>query len=531
MGHLLMGEEQMQGLVSVWRILTPAKRIILIGSVLATIGAFVMLARTAATPDMALLYAGLDGKSANGVVTALERMNVPYEIRGEAIYVPSGKRDAARMTLAGQGLPQQGQAGYELLDELNGFATTSDMFDAAYWRAKEGELARTILATPGIRAARVHIAVPPSGAFSRNRVKPTAVVTVTTNDGKLDASHAHAIRFLVASAVPDLAPEHVAVLDSSGGVILSPGDDNVMAADAGDAADREQKLERDILDLLEARVGPGNARVKVAMDIDMEREAITERVLDPNGRVIAGKETTESSETSTGGGGSSGSVTVASNLPEGDAAPAGGQTRTEKNESKESIDYDMSEIRREREKLPGAIRRLSIAVFVNQIAEEPTEEGGDPVLRTPEELETLKDLVAKAAGFNEARGDTITIQSLPFKPLSNDGVLVEANPVGTFMERHLMTAIQFLVLAIVTLVLGLFVVKPLMSPKDLPQPAALDAIEAGAHAAPGVAAAPAANLAAPEQPDAIETLKELANAKSDETANLIKSWLETADAA
>ncbi len=61
-----------------------------------------------------------------------------------AIYVDAAQRDSLRMVLAGQGLPATGGAGYELLDSLSGFGTTSQMFDAAYWRAKEGELARTI---------------------------------------------------------------------------------------------------------------------------------------------------------------------------------------------------------------------------------------------------------------------------------------------------------------------------------------------------------------------------------------------------
>jgi len=57
------------------------------------------------------------------------------------------------MTLAAEGLPAAGAAGYELLDQLSGFGTTAQMFDAAYWRAKEGELARTILSIPEVRAA------------------------------------------------------------------------------------------------------------------------------------------------------------------------------------------------------------------------------------------------------------------------------------------------------------------------------------------------------------------------------------------
>ena len=84
-------------------------------------------------------------------------------------------RDKLRMDLAAQGLPAAGGAGYELLDGMSGFGTTSQMFDAAYWRAKEGELARTILALPNVRTARVHLAVP-SGRGYRREAQATASV-------------------------------------------------------------------------------------------------------------------------------------------------------------------------------------------------------------------------------------------------------------------------------------------------------------------------------------------------------------------
>ena len=511
----------MQGFVSVWRILTPAKRMTLIAAVAATIFLFSVLARTASTPPMSLLYSGLDAHVAGEVLAALDRSATPYEIRGEAIYVPAPKRDSARMALAAEGLPDKGQGGYELLDRLSGFSTTSDMFDATYWRAKEGELARTILATPGVSAARVHIANPQTGPFSRNTPEPTAVVTVTTGASRLDAPQAQAIRYLVASAVAGLNAERVAVLDSERGVILMPGEPNSMAPDPRGIADREQKMENDILNLLEARVGPGNARVQVALEVETEHEAVSERIFNPDGRVVSGKETTEISETSSGGGGSGGAVSVASNLPEGEAG-AGGQSRSQRTETKETIRYDMSETKREREKFPGAVRRLSVAVFINQIAEE-AEDDGEPVLRTDEEIGKLKTLVANAAGLNEERGDTLTIETLPFMALSSDGVLVKSNPMGEFVQQHLMTAIQIVVLSLVTLILALFVVKPLLAPKDLP------AQLAAAAGAPAIGGPQTAAIASSHSPDAIAALKEVAATRSDEAASLIKSWLETTE--
>jgi flagellar M-ring protein FliF len=521
--------ERMQGFISVWNGLTTGKRLLLLIVVPATIFAFSMLARTASTPSMTLLYSGLDSSSAGEVVAALERLDVRTDVRGDSIYVPADKRDSVRMSLAREGLPQQGQAGYELLESLNGFSTTSDLFDVTYWRAVEGELARTIVATPGIKSARVHIAQGRGGAFSRNAPESKAVVTVTMGRGNLSVGQAQAIRFLVSSSVPALSAERVAVLDSDRGVVLSPGNLEQVAGGQSGGADRERKLEAGVLNLLEARVGAGNVRVQIAVEIDREREAITERVIDPAGRVMSGKETTEVTETTSGA--NSSAVTVASNLPEGDASGGGSQSSSERTQTDESVTYDLSEIRREREKLPGSIKRLSVAVLVNEIAAEGQDGVAAPTPRTEEELTALKDLVAMAVGIDESRGDTLTIHSMPFKQITNDGVIVEQDAVADFIDRNLMTVIQIGILSVVTLILGLFVVKPLLT-ANAAAAAAAPALPAAPAQMDALAAAPAPMATAAPGSDAIEALKSLANDKTDETAGLIQSWLdETEDAA
>lgn len=502
----------MPGIVKVWTSLPASKQLVLAAVLAATIFAFSMLARTASQPSMALLYSGLDSSAAGEVVDALEQMDVAMDVRGGSIYVPTGQRDSVRMKLAREGLPQQGQAGYELFEGLNGFSTTSEIFDVTYWRAIEGELARTIVASPGVSSARVHIAQDRSSAFSRNKPKPKAVVTVTMARGELSTGQANAIRFLLSSSVPGLTAEQVAVLDSDRGVILSPGEIGRDAFNQSDTLGREQKLEADILDLLEARVGIGNARVQVALEIDAEREAVTERVIDPAGRVVSAREVTEVTETSSGA--NSNAVTVASNLPEGDVNGGGSQSNSERTQTDERLTYDLSEIRREREKLPGSVKRLSVAVLLNEA--ETVDANGNTVStpRTEEELGALRELVTMAAGVNADRGDTLTIQSLSFEPIVNNGVVAERNLVSELMERYLMTFVQVVVLAIVTLVLGLFVVKPLLvvAPADETS----GSIEQ-LTAAPPQAAPP---------PDALDALRTLATDKTDETAGLIQNWLE-----
>ena len=155
----------MQNLLELWANLGNRRRVVVIGATLAMFLAVLGLARMAGNANMALLYSGLQGTAAGQVITALDAQSVKYEVRGDAIYVDSTQRDNLRMILAGQGLPATGGTGYELLDSLSGFGTTSQMFDAAYWRAKEGELARTILAMPEIKSARVHIAQAPTQFF------------------------------------------------------------------------------------------------------------------------------------------------------------------------------------------------------------------------------------------------------------------------------------------------------------------------------------------------------------------------------
>src|SRR6056297_324802 len=212
------GGGHLQQIRNLWKALSPRRRVIVLAATLAVFAAVLGLARMAAAPSMALLYAGLESGPAGEVVRALDQRGVAHEVRGGSIFVDRSQRDTLRMTLASEGLPANSSKGYELLDGLSGFGTTSQMFDAAYWRAKEGELARTILAHPAVTSARVHIATTGSNPFQRD-IRQSASVSVTTQPGGISPKHARALRFLVASAVPGLTPEDVAIIDAEGGLV------------------------------------------------------------------------------------------------------------------------------------------------------------------------------------------------------------------------------------------------------------------------------------------------------------------------
>ncbi len=455
----------MQQYLNVWMKLGLKRQIIVIAATGAMFFAILAMARMTTAPSMTLLYAGLESSAAGDVVRSLEQRGVAFDVRGGSIFVDSKERDQLRLTLASEGLPANGNRGYELLDQLTGFGTTSQMFDAAYWRAKEGELARTIVANPAIAMARVHIASTGSNPFQRG-VTPKASVSLTPNGGSISPAQGKAVRFLVASAVAGLQPEDVAVIDANGALIGATED--APASVGGD--DKADVLRDRVQRLLEARVGFGNAVVEVSVDTVTESEAIRERSFDPDGRVAISSDTEERTNTAEGTGG--GDVTVASNLPDQEGA-GGDRSSSQNSETRERINYEVSETEREIIRAPGAVKRLSVAVLVNE--QTVLNDVGEPISqpRDPAEMEALRELVSSAVGFNAERGDIITLKSMALQSVAPSGTAASTSLMGQF-DVDLLSAIQMMVLAAVTLILGLFVIRPVLTK----QPASLPALGA-----------------------------------------------------
>jgi flagellar M-ring protein FliF len=513
-----------------WDELDARRRLIAGLAALAIVASVIGIARVATTPSMSLLYSGLDAPAAGEVVAALEARGVPFEIRNEAIYVDGARRDEVRMALAAEGLPAGGPAGYELLDGLSGFGTTSQMFDAAYWRAKEGELARTITAAPNVRAARVHLASPVSQPFGRTPAG-SASVTVTMARGALDAGQAEAIRYLVSSAVAGVAPEGVAVIDSVRGVVLAGAENRLFPAGVADPADRAEVLRGNIQRLLEARVGPGRAIVEVNVDAAMDSETITERVVDPDSRVAISSDTEESEESSQGG---AAGVTVASNLPDGDVAGSGSESSRTASQTRERQNFEVSETRRERVIPPGQLRRISVAVMVDGLTETGPDGRPEWRPRPPEELETLRTLVQSAVGFDAERGDTVTIETLQFTALPEAGVLAERS-AGDWLAGQAARLAQIGVLGAIVLALILFVVRPMLSRRPAPAYAELTGpralgVEGASQVETGTQRLGADGEVLdlpPASMTKVERLREVIASRSDDSAAVLRAWIES----
>lgn len=531
----------MQQFANLWNGLSPQRRLLAAGTTAAVFAAVLVLARMATAPDMALLYGGLDGPAAGEVIAALEQRGIRHEARGDSVYVDRAERDRTRMSLAAQGLPASGVQGYELLDGLTGFGTTAQMFDAAQARAREGELARTIAASPHIRAARVHIAQPARQAF-RHHASVTASVTLTPVAEGLPPGQARAIRFLVAGAVPGLPPDQVTIIDADSGRLL---DDASNATLPGQGGTHAAELRRAVERLLEAHVGPGRAVVEVSVETVTERESIRERRLDPDGRVAVSIDSEE--RRSAASGGAAAAVTVASNLPETDTSAGAGQSQTSEQRSRQN--YEVSELTREVQREPGAVRRITVAALVDGIVAPGPDGAPAWQPRGENELAALTELIASAVGHDAARGDSIVIRSLPFEELPSPGV-EDPGTQGIFWQRLDPNALLVAgLLALVALALIVFVLRPLIR-RDGASSEPMLPVSSGAPALPGngeaaaagaglLAGIPEFGVASPDEyaavmggselrdpEDPVLRLKRLIQEREDEAVEVLRSWME-----
>ena len=509
--------------MAVFNALTLRQKVMSGAAFLLTLLAMSLIAGQMTQPDYSLLYADLEPSTAGEVIARLDGLGVKYRVDGGAIYTESGRRDSLRLELAREGLPKQDVVGYELFDEMNSFAMSSDMFDTAYWRAKEGELARSILVMPGISAARVHIGHKNTRGFRSRDNSVTASVTLQAQTA-ITSRQAKAIQYLVALAVPDLDPQSVAIIDARGGLVAGPGLDEGSAMADSDLG-RAAALKSDLLSLLEARVGTGNARVNVFLDVETNRSKVTERRFDPDGRVLRSQTVSDSNDTNRG---TTAAVTVASNLPEG--AAGGGNSQSERAETTETTSYEISEILTEQETLPGKVNRISVAVLLDdrRVVSEAGVVTYEP--RDAKELASVEALVRAAAGLNIERGDVIRVENMAFNRPEAEEFVTPPTAIAKFTKQHGAGLLKLFMLCIFGLMALLLFVRPLLKAVSQSAGPALDGpfaplslmsadtMETGQNQMGGLPA-----------PDPHARLGEVVKNNTDEAADLLAQWLRLED--
>ena len=483
------------------------------------LGFFGFLIMRAQTPNLAPLYSGLSLEDSSAIVSELQTMNVPFELRGEGdtILIPRDQITTTRMTLAGSGLPQRGQVGYEIFDQQSTLGATSFVQNINNVRALEGELARTITSLTRIKTARVHLVLPERELFRRERTAPSASIVLSVR-GELSNSEIRAVQHMVASAIEGLTPTRVSIVDDQGNLLASGSGDEDQGAMSGLAAERtlsfENRIRTRVEDMLANVVGSGRARVEVAAEIDYNRSTTTQETFDPDSQVVRSSQLRETENLS---GGANGQVTVANELP-GASQNTGNGTTEQGTTSEEVTNYEISKTTQTAVTEAGAIKRLSVAVVVDGVYSADT--SGNPVYtpRSADEISQILTLVRSAVGYSETRGDSVEVVNMQFA--ERPGIA----PAGTdatgglldFTRDDLMNGAEMAVTLLIALALVFFVMRPLLKKVLTPETAPLalpTAAEVGQHGLLGADGTLIADQLEEEEPRD-KTPAWVANAKS-----------------
>jgi flagellar M-ring protein FliF len=446
----------------------PARLSIMGAIVLGLLVFFVFISLRVSVPELSLLYSDLSTADSASVAGKLEESEIIYEISpdGEKVYVPENEVGRARMLLAEAGLPNGGSLGYELFDADSGFGTTNFVQNINQVRALEGELARTIISLENIRSARVHLVLPQRELFSREQRTSSASVFLGVRPGiQIEKEKILAIQSLVASAVPDLKPSNVSVIDSNGNLLANKEIEGVDQM-AVKAEEMRLKYESRLIDKIEDQVnrvvGYGKVRATVTAEINFDRISMNEELYDPEGQVVRSTQVTEESGLEREAAPED--VSVGNNLPGvGGDLLSGTQPSSENERIEELTNFEISKTIRNTVREVGEVKKLSVAVLVD--GRYTTNEAGERIYeaRPQEELDQISTLIRSAVGFDEERGDQIEVINLQFAQIdTNEGALDIAQFYG-FDKNKLLDVAEIVTVAIMIILVVLLVLQPMVN--------------------------------------------------------------------
>jgi len=383
---------------------TLGQQVVAVIGTLAILLAAFMVFRWVSTPDYAPLYSNLAASDASAIVDELDSQGTPYKLAngGSTVMVPRDSVYATRISLSGQGLPEQSSSqGYSLLDNQD-ISTSEFQEQTDFKRAMEGELASTIEAIDGVTTAVVHLALPPAKVFADQQDPPTASVLIDTAAGTtFGPEQVQAVVHLVASSIDGLDPDNVTVTDSSGKV-LSSSDAGALGAATRDqqvAAFQQQTSQR-IQTMLDRVLGPGNSTVQVTADLDFDKSVSESTTY---GKPVNGSlSSSSSSERYNGPAGGSSSTGVVGPDGQMDSFGAAGGGKSSYVKESQTSDNPIPTTVEHRETAPGSINSVHVGVVLDTAAAQsvnPTD---------------VQDLITAAIGINPTRGDTVQVSTMPF---------------------------------------------------------------------------------------------------------------------
>jgi flagellar M-ring protein FliF len=547
----MIGREQLERL---WMSLLGlgARRLAVLGLVGVTVfGTVALSGYYLSRPDLETLYGGLNAQDVSRIGAALKEAGIAFDVnaQGTAVLVRRGQTAQARMLLAEKGLPSSSNAGYELFDKMGSIGLTSFMQEVTRVRALEGEIARTIQAMRGVKAARVHIVLPEAGSFRRARQTPSASVILRT-EAPNDFSAAPAIRHLVAAAVPGMTVDQVTVLSTDGTILASGGDG--ASASPTKMISLEKTVSRELQDNIAKTLTPylgfNNFEISVAARLNTDKRQINETNFNPESRVERSVRVIKESGNQQNSA-SRPPVGVEQNVPaEATPSAAGGDQSKRSNERREELtNYEVSSKTVSTVSEGYKIEHLTVAVVINRkrlLASLGANAGPDAV---DKQLKEVERLIESAAGIDQKRGDRITVSAVeflnsePMEPAPSPGIVAQL--VGQL--GSIVNAVAIIGVAALLIWFGLRPATRALLEAKKSEPTVVEQLQAQPQAAVAATGAPTGigAIAGEAQPNLIADLTEklgrtplrrleqMIDYDEEQAAAILKQWMRGAQRA
>lgn len=408
-----------------WNALGVKGRFALSAAVIASIGILALVVLWSKRPDYRPLMSGIKQTEAAAVTRKLKELKIPYEIGedGETILVPSSVLYQTRMELAGSGLPENGDAGFELFDKTR-FQTSPLSEKVTYMRALQGELEQTIASLQEVDTVRVHLVLPQREILVDDAKSTTASIVLKLKPGaSLTPNEVKAIQALVAAAVPSLSRENITIMDTKGVLLTSGDDESELGSGASTMADlthqEEKRLQKRTQEMLDQILGPGMAVVRVSVELQNEQRVVETQEFKPvdaqkGTGVLRSRQLTDESYTGTGKpvGPSTATGVKAATMINGQS------TNSNYKNLRNTENYEVSNVKERAVIGPGRVKRLSASVALST----------DLKLTRPG-IDDITDLVKESIGFDVSRKDEVKVALVKFRAADNV-------PVATSSDRN-----------------------------------------------------------------------------------------------
>ncbi|MEO5362253.1 MAG: flagellar M-ring protein FliF [Magnetococcus sp. DMHC-8] len=504
----------------------------------ATILALSVMIWFATRPSYKMLFSGLPQEETGRIIEHLNKMKVPYQIGpgGTSVDVPADRVYDLRLEMATQGLPKQGTGvGFELFDKSSLVGMTDFVQRMNYQRALQGELARTIESVSAVHTARVHLVLPKPSLFV-TEARPATASVIMELSHPLQPKQVEGIVHLVATAVEGLDEHNVTLLDGKGNLIAggrTASKDGRMGAD--ETLTLQQQVEKGLEDRAQAMLdkvigispsGVSKSIVRITAELDLSRTERQEEIFDPAGQGGVPRSEQSVNENSRGDFGVGGTPGVRTNDANDTAKTGAGGSTQARNTERDTINYEISKTINKTLLPVGTIKRLSVAVLVDTPEESPTGDKTGNKKRSEEEMNRLQKIVERAVGFDNKRGDTIEMASVPF----------ERVPTAEDTSPRFWQSAEFwlhLALAVAILTLLFVVLRPMvdefLTGERMAEPTGIPAAVAELDqqlVAEGVGALPSEEPLRVRTPDrSIKMVQQMIADNPEEAREIIRSWM------